>query len=283
MTENADQKQYWNEVVGERWVSNQTALDRAMAPLTERLLDVARPRESERVLDVGCGCGELSLRAAELVGPSGKVLGIDISRPMLAHASSRSQALSLSERAPIAWLEADAMVYEFEPAYDLLISRFGVMFFEDKPRAFANLRQAMKPGARFALLAWRGRAGVQWFDLPLQWIAPILPPPPPTDGEVGPFGLADSELTLAILRRAGFTDVAAEAVDASLLMGETIAEAEALLLETGPAAGLIREADPARQAAARALLQENIARIATPEGRVELGGACWIYRGSVPD
>lgn len=282
MTENADQKQYWNEVVGERWVTNQMMLDRAMAPLAERLLRVASPRPGERVLDVGCGCGEIALRAAELVGPTGKVLGIDISRPMLAHASSRSQALSLAERAPIAWLEADAMVYEFEPAYDLLISRFGVMFFEDKPRAFANLRQAMKPGGRFALLAWRRRADVEWFEAPLQWIASILPPPPPTDGMVGPFGLADAEATVSMLRDAGFTEVFAESVDAALPLGATPAEAEALLRETGPAAGLIREADAARQAAARALLQDNIARIARPDGHVELGGACWIYRGAVP-
>ncbi len=276
MTENADQKAYWNEVAGAKWVANQTRLDRLMAPLTETLLQEAVPHVGEHVLDVGCGCGELSLRLAEAVGPGGTVLGVDVSRPMLAHAASRSRASSSGSQ--IAWLEADAMTHAFAADYDLLISRFGVMFFEDKARAFATLRKAVKPGGRFAFLAWRGRAESEWFQAPLDWIAPAIPTPDPMDGAVGPCGLADGEATRELLADAGFRNVLAEPVDRTLLIGESVDDAFDLLVVGGPAAGLMREAEPAQRTGAETLLREGLARVAQ-NGRIELRGACWIYRG----
>jgi SAM-dependent methyltransferase len=279
MTENADQKTYWNESVGAKWVANQVRIDRLMEPVTKVLAETAAPLPGERVLDVGCGCGDLSLRIAERVGPSGKVLGIDLSRPMLAHASSRSVALDLNVRAPIAWLEADAMVYAFEPGYDLMVSRFGVMFFDDKLKAFTNLRQALRPGGRFTFLAWRGRAEIEWFQAPLEWVASVLPMPDSIDGAIGPCGLADEKATLALLAEAGFRDLAVEPVDCPLVIGETIEDALALLADTGPVAALMRESEADLRAEAHAQLRLNLASTANAAGRVELGGACWIYRG----
>ena len=274
MTENADQKTYWNEVAGAKWVVNQTMIDRLMAPLTEALLQIVVPHDGEHVLDVGCGCGDLSLRLATAVGASGKVVGVDVSKPMLAHAAARARATEAS----VDWREADAMTEPFEPVFDLVTSRFGVMFFEDKARAFANLRRAVKPGGRFVFLTWRARAEVEWFQTPLEWVSPILPMPEPIDGAIGPCGLADGEATRALLADAGFRNVLAEPLDRSLLMGATIDDAFALMVDTGPAAALLRDADPDQRAAAEALLRQGLAA-AAHDGRVELRGACWIYRG----
>ena len=258
MTENAEQKIHWNEDVGAIWVTNQERLDRLMRPLTETLLQVAAPAAGDHVLDVGCGCGELSLRLSAAVGPNGQVMGVDISRPMLARAAQRSAGLSGGDHAPIAWQEADAMTHGFAPTSDLMVSRFGVMFFDDRPRAFANLRKAMKPGGRFAFLAWRGRAEVGWFQAPLEWVEPVLPMPPLADGQVGPCALADGEATRTLLADAGFRNVVAEPVDRTLVMGESVDDAFAMLSKTGPAAGLMREADPDSRAKAEDLLRQGL-------------------------
>ena len=137
---NADQIEYWNGEVGRRWVRRRATLDRAFAPLTAALLERAAPRPGERVLDVGCGCGTTALALAERVGAGGHVLAVDVSRPMLDHARARAAADG-GTRAPVEWLEADAAARGFGPPVDLLVSRFGVMFFDDPAAAFANLRR----------------------------------------------------------------------------------------------------------------------------------------------
>ncbi len=278
MTANADQISYWNEVAGAKWVRNQARLDRLMAPLTEALLAAAAPQTGEHALDIGCGCGELSLRLAAALGEGGSVAAIDVSRPMLAHAASRATASGGAD-APIRWIEADASSHAFSPEVDLVASRFGVMFFDDPPAAFAHLRRALKSGGRFAFLAWRGRADVEWMQKPLQWLAPLLPMPEFSDGEPGPFGLADGARTRAILESAGFAAVTAERLDHAIVIGADLDDAVAMLAETGPAAGAIREAEPAVQEEARRRLREHLAVHVGADGAVRLGAACWIYRG----
>lgn len=279
MTTNADQIAYWNEVAGAKWVRNQARLDRLMAPLGEALLGSAAPRRGERALDVGCGCGDLSLRLAEALGRDGRIEAIDVSRPMLAHAAAREADLARGDRAPIVWIEADASRHGFAPGADLVTSRFGVMFFDDPVGAFANIRRALTPGGRCAFVAWRGRGDVEWMQKPLEWLAPVLPMPDFTDGEPGPFGLADAARTIAMLARAGFTGVTADRLDRAIVVGADLDDAVAMLSETGPAAGAIREAEPDLQREARRVLRDRLADHVGADGAVRLGAACWLYRG----
>ena len=281
---NADQITYWNEVSGAKWVANQDRLDRLMAPLGAALLAKASAREGEFALDVGCGCGDVSLRLADAVGSHGRVTGIDISQPMLAHAEARRAALVPRDRAKVRWVRADAMTHSFAADADLIVSRFGVMFFDDRPRAFANLRAALRPGGRFAFVCWRRRSEVDWMRAPMDWIASVFPTPEETAGEVGPFALADAEATIRLLSEAGFHDVTADPLDCPVTLGEAmdslsaIDDALRLLTETGPAAALTRGGPPADRATSAALMRAGLAA-RFPTGPVVLSAACWVYSG----
>src|SRR5215475_15756221 len=135
---------YWNSAGGRRWVERQQSQDIVLGPILQATLERAQLQQGECVVDVGCGTGASSITLAECVGPSGHVLGVDVSAPMLARAAER-----LPPGAPIKLARADATTFQFQPAsFDLLFSRFGVMFFAEPARAFANLRAALKPGGR---------------------------------------------------------------------------------------------------------------------------------------
>ena len=179
---NADQITYWNEVSGAKWVANQVRLDRLMAPLGEALLAKAAATEGEHALDIGCGCGDISLRLAELVGSHGqRVLGVDISRPMLSASRGQARGSGAGLIAPSSnGCSADAMVHGFAQdavasGVDVMVSRFGVMFFDDRPRAFANLRKApCEPGGAVSLSSHGGRRReVEWMQAPMDWLAPL--------------------------------------------------------------------------------------------------------------
>ena len=275
---NADQIAYWNDTAGPKWVANQQRLDRLMAPLSRALLDGAAPRRGEAVVDIGCGCGAVSLALADAIGAGGRVLAVDVSAPMLNRARTREREVEGgAAHAPITWQRADAAVHAFAPEHDLVASRFGVMFFADRPGAFANLRRALRPGGRFAFLAWRSRGDVEWMQTPTDWLAAVLPRPEPADGAIGPFALADPAATCALFTAAGFRDVTCARVDAPLTIGIDADDAFATLADTGPAAAMMRDADAAQRQAARDVLRARL-RERAGDGPVEMGGACWLYR-----
>ena len=149
----------------------------------------------------------LSIALAQKVGPGGHVMGIDISGPMLARARQTAPA-----GLPVDFVLADATVYPFEPAgLDLLVSRFGVMFFADPALSFANLREALKPSGRLAFACWREPRDNPFFMAPLQAVykhAPKLPPQGPDDP--GPFSFASEARVHRILGAAGFKGIAME-------------------------------------------------------------------------
>jgi len=288
---NAEQIEYWNGEVGRRWVRRQETLDRVFAPLTAALLERAAPRPGERALDVGCGCGTTALVLAERVGTAGHVLAADVSRPMLDHARARAAAAHGEARAPVEWLEADASAHRFAPPADLLLSRFGVMFFADPAAAFANLRRALKPGGRLVMLCWRAREENPWVAVPLGAVLRVVPPPEPAAPDApGPFAFADAGRVERILAEAGFGGIASEPCDARLVVGgegrdssdgDALEEATEFLLEVGPVAALLKGTEAETREHARAGVLEALRPYAR-EGRVELGAGCWLFRAVSP-
>ena len=161
---NADQIAYWNGPGGQHWADRQQVQDILLAPVADLLLDRARPAPGERIVDVGCGCGATTSALAQRAGPAGHVLGIDISGPMLARARQLAPA-----GLPVDFELADATIYPFASGgFDLLVSRFGVMFFAEPALSFANMRRALRPSGRLAFACWREPRDNPWLMLPLQ-------------------------------------------------------------------------------------------------------------------
>ena len=161
---NADQIAYWNGPGGQRWAERQQAQDIVLAPVADVLIERARATAGEQILDVGCGAGATTMALAQIVGRTGRAVGIDISAPMLARARALAPA-----GMPVEFVLADATVYPFEPArFDLLASRFGVMFFADPALSFANMRKALKASGRLAFACWREARDNPFFMAPLQ-------------------------------------------------------------------------------------------------------------------
>ena len=177
------------------------------------------------MLDIGCGAGSSSLALAARVGPRGHVLGVDISEQLVA----RARAL-LPADAPVRFGLADASSAALpERAFDLLFSRFGVMFFDDPAAAFAHMRRALKPGGRLAFVCWRVAAENDWTRLPMGAVAGIVPPlPPPEPDAPDPFSFGDRDRVARILTEARFADVDVVAFDRAIPFGAGATRAAAI-------------------------------------------------------
>ncbi|MGN6308579.1 MAG: class I SAM-dependent methyltransferase [Xanthobacteraceae bacterium] len=277
---NADQVAYWNGRAGQRWASQQAVQDTIFIPVTELLIEHAKPQSGERVIDVGCGCGDTSIAFGRRVGASGHVLGVDISEQMLARAREVAPA-----NLPVEFALADATAYPFKAgAADLLVSRFGVMFFAEPARSFANLRKGLRSGGRLTFICWRGPKENPWLMVPLQAVyrhVPRLPPVGPEDP--GPFAFASSDRVERILREAGFADIHIAPHDLSLdiAAGGGFESAVETAVIIGPANRALEEAAPEARTAAVEAVRHDLKPFAKGDG-VWLGGAIWIVSATVP-
>jgi SAM-dependent methyltransferase len=271
---NAGQADYWGGAAGQRWVDRQQALDTILAPVLEILLDRAAVAAGERVIDIGCGCGASAIALARKVGPAGQVTGVDISAPMLARARERAPA-----GLPLQLVHADATVHAFAPgAADLLVSRFGVMFFADPTSSFRNMRTGLRAGGRVAFACWREPARNPWMMLPLEAACQHVPPLPQSGPEdPGPFALAREERVRRILEGAGFHGVGLESVDLvlDLAMARGLDTAVRSAFETGP----VRRAVEGQPPDVVAKVEDAIRTALAPFQKgatVPLGASVWI-------
>ena len=272
--QNADQIEYWNGAGGQRWAARQPVHDILLQPIADLLIDRAGIRPGERVLDVGCGSGSTTFAFARTVGPSGHVMGIDISAPMLARAREVTPV-----GAPVEFVLADATIHSFAPEnFDLLASRFGVMFFADPALSFANLRRAMRRSGRLAFACWREPRQNPFFMLPLQAVYQHVPKMPQVGPEdPGPFSFASEARVRRILSSAGFSGVAMEPCDLALdvAVGGGLDAAVRSALEIGPSARALADQPPEVVAAAAQSVREALTPFVKGE-TVPLDGAIWI-------
>ncbi len=271
---NADQIAYWNGPGGQRWSERQAAQDVLLAPVSRLLIDRVAAQGGERILDVGCGCGAIAIALAAQVAPSGSVLGIDISAPMLERARQLKPA-----GLPLDFVLADATVFPFDPAsFDALVSRFGVMFFAEPAVSFANLRRALRPSARLAFACWREPRDNPWMMTSLQAVyrhVPRLPQMGPEDP--GPYSFASEQRVQRILREAGYSDVALERCDISfdIAGGRGLDVAVKAALEIGPASRALEGHPPEVRAAALDSVREALIPFVRGE-TVPLSGSIWL-------
>ena len=253
---------------------NQDRLDRTLAPVTRPLIAFAAPRPGTTVIDVGCGCGATTIELARAVGPSGRVVGIDLSGPMLALAKERlrpfgNSTCQLGDAAELPLGDLGA---------ELIVSRFGVMFFGDPVAAFTNLRTGLVAGRRLRFACWRPIHENPWLQIPLHAVyehAPRLPKPEPE--EPGPFSFADTERVTRILTAAGFTAPSFTPLDIQmdLAAGGTLEDAVFQSSAMGPAKRALADQPDDIRAAAIESIRRALTPYASADG-VKLPGAVWL-------
>jgi SAM-dependent methyltransferase len=268
------QRARWGGDDGEYWARQQDRLDRTLAPVMGPLLAFAAPVPGSTAIDVGCGCGATTIELARGVGPSGRVVGLDISAPMLAVARER-----LREFAHAACLLGDAAALPLHDlGAELIISRFGVMFFGDPVAAFANLRSGLRPGGRVRFACWRPVQENPWLQVPLHAAyehVPRLPKPEPE--EPGPFAFADTARVTRILTGAGFTAPSFTPVNLQidLAAGGTFDDAVVQSSDMGPTKRALTDQPDAVREAALGSIRRALQPYASPAG-VRLPGAVWL-------
>jgi SAM-dependent methyltransferase len=271
---NADQIEFWNSDEATHWVRDQARYDEMLAPFTDALLERAALPVDADVLDIGCGTG-FTTRAAARRTPEGRATGVDVSEPMIAAARALAQADGLRN---VDFSVGDAQTASFAADHAAVISRFGVMFFDDPVAAFTNLRTALRPDGQLTFVCWQPMLDNEWMAVPLMAVLAHVSPPAPADPSTpGPFSLGERDRIVDVLGAAGFGEVTVEPGSTPILVGGpgSVAEAVAFMRATGMGRLLLadREAPGVRDAL------DAIATALEPhhdgEG-VRLGSATWL-------
>ena len=271
-----EQTALWNGSAGCAWIDAQELVDQVFRPIEDRLVEEVDARSASRVLDVGCGTGGTTLAVARHLGSKGYCVGIDVSEPMIAFARARAE-----REAPLArFIRADAQTYAFDAAsFDMIISRFGVMFFDDPVRAFANLRNAATGNAELRLVAWRSAAENPFMTTAERAAAPFMPniPVRQPDGP-GQFAFADPQRVSGILERSGWTGIDLERLDVPCTFPEK--ELVGYFTRFGPLGRILPDVDePTRK---RAIATVRPAFDPYVHGsEVRFTAACWMIRARV--
>jgi SAM-dependent methyltransferase len=266
----------WGSAAGNAWVQVQDLTDSVYEPVERLLTEEVAGGSGKRVLDVGCGTGVTTVAIASRLGPDAECTGIDVSQPMVEAARQRADSSGLDVRFEL----ADAQTHDFpEGAFDLVASRWGVMFFSDPVAAFANLRRAAS-GGQLRAVTWRSHVENPFMTAAEEAAAPLLADfePRRADDAPGQFGLADEAATRDILESAGWQDVELQPVDVPCSFPES--ELVRYFTGLGP---LARHLDGLPSAEIPENLEETVRRAFAPYvdgGRVSFNAACWMIKAN---
>lgn len=268
-----EQTALWNGAAGRAWVDAQPLLDQVLRPFEDLLVNSISAESSARMLDVGCGTGSVTLAIARKLGQNGRATGIDISEPMLTLARARAER----ERHPPAFVLGNAESFAFEPAsFDAIVSRFGVMFFDEPVQAFANLKRAAEQGARLQFVAWRSAADNPFMTTAERVAAPLLPSlPARREDQPGQFAFGKRDRVHRILQNSGWSEIDIQPIDVPCTMPE--AQLIPYMTRLGPVGRLLQESgDPIRAQFAEEVRAALDPYVHGPE--VRFTGSCWMIR-----
>ena len=272
-----DQFTLWNGPTGRVWVEHQAMIDALFAPFEALLADAAAAVAPRAVLDVGCGAGSTTLAVARRLGTGTHCAGIDISDPMIAAAHDHAAR----QRLPVRFIRADAQSYDFVPAeFDMIISRFGVMFFDDPIRAFANLRHAARSQAALRFIAWRSPEENPFMTTAERAAAPLVPSMPARVPDApGQFGFADGQRVRHILEQAGWSRIEVRPIDVACVM--PAAALATYVTRMGPLGTALRDIDPAAQAGIIETVRAAFDRYVDGT-QIRFTSACWMVAATAP-
>lgn len=275
MTPNQPQREAWNGGESVHYVDHADRYDRQLAPITDALLEQAALEHRHAVLDVGCGCGVTTLAAATVARSA---LGVDISDPLVNVAIERARIASAKNAD---FLVADAQTHAFgDGTFDVVISQFGLMFFDDPVKAFSNIRRALITGGQLVFSTWQGLEANEWLAPVVRAIGQYVEVPDlgGLANGGGMFALKDRAETAALLDAAGFVDITVEPIGPSLLLGGggSPDESTDFLFGMGIVRGLLGRLDADQQESAMSAVRNEIGRRHEAGSGVRLGAGVWV-------
>lgn len=279
---NAAQIEHWNGAAGRLWSGDafRQRQDRGQGPFGDVALDALGLLPGQHVLDIGCGSGSTTFELANRVGPSGRVVGVDISVPQLENAKKRAEALA---NQVVEFHNQDVAVFPFDAGtFDRVFSRFGVMFFAEPVIAFVRIRSGMKPGGRMAFVCWQSAEQNPWSTMSTAVASKYLPPPPPPEPDApGPYAFRDRNRVNLILSEAGFAEIEIISVEKKLAFEPDIAGTVEQLTQYGRLSAAIAQASEDIREQIKADLSEAIQGYQTSDG-VMIEGAAWMLTAECP-
>jgi SAM-dependent methyltransferase len=272
-----DQASLWNGAAGDAWVDAQDAIDHLFRPFEALLLEAVAASAPRQVLDVGCGTGATTVAIARVLDENGCCTGIDISEPMIAAARARAERA----RVPARFIRADAQQHPFDRGqFDMVVSRFGVMFFADSIEAFARLRHATAPDGELRFIAWRSPEENAFMTTAERAAAPLLPALPVRQPDApGQFAFADAGRVRTILQESGWGGIAVDRIDVTCALPER--ELVPYLTRFGPVGRIVPDLDDTT----RARVVETVRRAFEPfvdRDEVRFTAACWMVIARAP-
>ena len=279
--ENLEAQEAWNGVLFDRFLKYRDMVIGGLATFGDEALRVYPPQPGDRALDIGCGFGDTAQQIAQLVGPSGSVLGVDIAPRFIEQAQREAEEAGVAN---VSFEVRDVQQTTFEDSFDYVFSRFGTMFFDNPVPAFRNVRAAMRAGALFCSVIWRRKIDNPWLHVAEQVVKPHLPDPDESETDEprcgpGPFAMADADTATGQLTSAGFKDITLRRFDATLQFGASLDRAVEMNLALGPAAEALRLAGERGKDARpelEKLLHEALGQFVQDDGHVEAQASTWI-------
>jgi SAM-dependent methyltransferase len=282
--DNQEALEAWNGVLFDRFVEFRHLVADGLAPHGRAGMRILPPRLGDHVLDIGCGFGDSSLELAELVGPTGSVLGVDVAPRFIETAQVEAAAAGVPN---VRFEVRDVQASPFTERFDYAFSRFGTMFFANPVAALRNVRSAIEPGGGLCMVVWRRKLDNPWLHRAELIVKPLVPEPEEPQGPrcgPGPFFMADADTTGEILVSSGFEEIAFHRSDLPIRLGTDLDEAVASNMAIGPAAEAVRLAGPdvdSIRPQLEGLLREGLAEFVTPDG-VFAASSTWVVTARVP-